>query len=56
MFILFTGIKLFLEGSAKSYWDEKHGKNKTKYRARETYINQVILLFGGMFKLFSKRE
>ena len=41
------GIKLFLEGSAKSYWDEKHGKNKTKYRARETYINQTILLFGG---------
>lgn len=42
------GIRLHLDGNAKSFWDEKHGKSKTKYRARETYINQTLLLFGAM--------
>ncbi|XP_052059942.1 arrestin domain-containing protein 17-like [Mytilus californianus] len=41
-------LMLCLEGKGKSFWDVKQGKSTTKYRARENYISQNILLWGGM--------
>lgn len=39
-------IKIYFSGNGKSYWDVRKGKHTTKYRARETYLNHFITLFG----------
>ncbi|KAK3085924.1 hypothetical protein FSP39_010765 [Pinctada imbricata] len=38
-------IKLRLEGKGKSWWDERHGRSTTRYRAYESYIDYTVLLF-----------
>ena len=46
IYSVFVGIKIYFSGNGKSYWDVRKGKHTTKYRARETYLNHFITLFG----------
>ena len=43
---IFTGLKVYFSGNGKSYWDVRKGKHTTKYRARETYLNHFMTLYG----------
>ncbi|KAK3611649.1 hypothetical protein CHS0354_021902 [Potamilus streckersoni] len=38
------GVNIHVEGKAKTFWEIYGGKNTTKYRAYETYLNQVVSL------------
>ncbi|KAL3859288.1 hypothetical protein ACJMK2_009514 [Sinanodonta woodiana] len=38
------GIHVNVEGKAKTFWEIHGGKNTTKYRASETYLNHVVTL------------
>ncbi|XP_059147748.1 arrestin domain-containing protein 17-like [Physella acuta] len=39
-------LQLYFEGRAKSHWEVKHNRNKTDYRAEESYISHTVTLFG----------
>lgn len=39
-------LKIYFSGNGKSFWDVRRGKQTTKYRARETYLNHYITLYG----------